>query len=110
MLSLVGSIQPDPFSKDHVPDHSIISTTAPRRRAPQSQLQAEAEMDAEEDDAEEDAFELLGRKGDEAEAKEHARTDAEEAEKKERKRKRKEEKAAVKGGAGAVEKRRKKTS
>ena len=32
MLSLVGSIQPDPFAPEHVPDHSVIAATSTIRR------------------------------------------------------------------------------
>ena len=111
MLSLVGSIQPDPFSPEHVPDNSILSTTtAPKRRVVEEQTIA-IEVDepanepgadeGEEDD--EDAFEMLGRMGDEAERKAK-----EAAEKKERKRKRKE--AAALEGDGVEKKKRKKTA
>ena len=106
MLSLVGSIQPDPFSPEHVPDNSIISTTAPKRRPIEKQPVVVDEVTdeaavADEEGEEEDAFEMLGRMGDEAERKAK-----EAAEKKERKRKRRE--AAAKDNEGAVEKKKRK--
>ena len=117
MLSLIGSIQPDPFSPDHIPDRSIISTTINQRQRPQRASESEAavediimpdgEMEAGSDD-DVDAFGALGRMGDEAERK------AEAEKKQKRKRKRREEKAAAEtkkvdspkpaGGEGGVQK------
>ncbi|KAF7793962.1 hypothetical protein EIP86_005086 [Pleurotus ostreatoroseus] len=102
MLSLVGSIQSDPFSPTHVPDNSIVTVTSTAPRRPVQAEPQDIAMDedeggeegeaAAENESDEDAFEALGRMGDEA----TARKAKEEADKKERKRKRKEEKAAAK--------------
>ncbi|KAI0675166.1 hypothetical protein C8Q78DRAFT_1010794 [Trametes maxima] len=101
MLSLVGSIQPNPFSPEHVPVASVTTSpgSKPSKRAshPDPVVLSEREVDAliEEGSGseEEDAFQKLGRMGDEAEAAERrAREAAEEATRKEKKRKRRESK------------------
>ncbi|KAL1942127.1 hypothetical protein VTO73DRAFT_6657 [Trametes versicolor] len=108
MLSLVGSIQPNPFSPEHVPKAAVTtsSTTTARPARHDPTLMSEREVDAliedAEDSSEEDAFQKLGRLGDEAEAAERrAREAAEEAARKEKKRKRRESKAQENGGDGA---------
>ncbi|KAI0374163.1 hypothetical protein BV20DRAFT_962155 [Pilatotrama ljubarskyi] len=103
MLSLVGSIQPQPFSSEHVPKAAVTTATSSSKAAggasrPETVMLSEKEVDAmieEGDDSEEeDAFQRLGRMGDEAEAAERrAREAAEKAERKEKKRKRRESKA-----------------
>ncbi|KAI0705049.1 hypothetical protein C8T65DRAFT_653060 [Cerioporus squamosus] len=92
MLSLVGSIQPDPFSPEHVPKAAV--TTAPSQ--PASAHLSEREVDAmmEEEDKEDsdddlDPFQKLGKMADEEERR--AR-EAQEEGQKEKKRKRKAEK------------------
>jgi len=89
MLSLIGSIQHDPFSPEHVPSHAptLTSDTQPRQVValmPPDQL--ELELDGDQSDHE-DTFEMLGRMGDAArEAEERAKQD-EVAKKVKRKRK-----------------------
>lgn len=105
MLSLVGSIQPNPFSPEHVPKAAVTTSKAARPARPDPTLMSEREVDAliegAEDSSEEDAFQKLGRLGDEAEAAERrAREAAEEAARKEKKRKRRESKAQENGGDG----------
>ena len=115
MLSLVGSIQSDPLSPEHVPDHSIISTTissSKHQRAAEPEAEdvpmADEEVgDHAEESEEEDTFAKLGRLHDEAVAK------AEAEKHKEKKRKRKEDKAkgaetAEKDGEGEQKKKKKK--
>ena len=106
MLSLVGSIQPDPFSPEHVPDHAVqTTTTEAQRKAPEPEPAVEDVPVV--DSEEEDTFEMLGRLGDEATAR---RAKAEEAAKNAKKRKRKEGKEAGKDSEGGaqVEKKKKK--
>ncbi|KAH9892460.1 hypothetical protein C8Q73DRAFT_698109 [Cubamyces lactineus] len=100
MLSLVGSIQPDPFSPTHVPVAPVTTATKPAKAAsrPDTVMMSEKEVDEMieegEDSEDEDPFQKLGRMADEAEAKERrAREEAEEAARKEKKRKRRESKA-----------------
>ncbi|EKM54609.1 uncharacterized protein PHACADRAFT_258586 [Phanerochaete carnosa HHB-10118-sp] len=98
MLSLVGSIQSDPFSPDHVPDHSVYTTASNstqrkvRERRPPVEVPEVVEEEADSD--EEDTFQALGRLGDEAAARETAQK-AEERAKSEKKRKRKENKESA---------------
>ena len=111
MLSLVGSIQLDPFSPDHVPQ--ATTTTAPaatqRKAVPQSHSVSEREVDAmiedDEDDSDEDAFRALSKKADEEERR--AREALEEEARKESKRKRKEKKGDGATTAGEKSKKRK---
>ena len=100
MLSLVGSIQPDPFSPEHILDHSIISTTvvsSKHQRTMQREpvvedvamTDGEVGDDTENSEGEaEDTFTKLGRMQDEAVAM--VKTTKEKG--KEKKRKRKEDK------------------
>lgn len=117
MLSLVGSIQPDPFSPAHVPDHSVAAAAPRWQPAAAPQDVAMADVEEVDEDEDEDAFETLGRMGDEA----AERKAAAEADKKARKHKRKEGKAGKekeKAGEGTAadadtaqgKKKRKKTS
>ncbi|KAL6305215.1 hypothetical protein BKA93DRAFT_749331 [Sparassis latifolia] len=112
MLSLVGSIQPDPFSPEHVPVHTAAASESREKAAP-SNIADEPEplavdgdspdiaMDGE-DEEEEDTFEMLGRLADEAAAQEkEQRAKEEEAARKEKRRKRKEAKS-VQGQDGAA--------
>ncbi|KAH9942444.1 uncharacterized protein BXZ73DRAFT_88017 [Epithele typhae] len=102
MVSLVGSIQPDPFSPDHVPRPTTSTATTVAKRIEgagrtESTGISEREVDAliEDDDSdEEDMFQKLGRRADEAQRLALAK---EEQGAKEKKRKRKEGK--VKGKA-----------
>ncbi|KAH9948666.1 hypothetical protein B0H21DRAFT_655967, partial [Amylocystis lapponica] len=97
MLSLVGSVQLDPFSPEHVPSHQTAAASTSQVNRAQAELE-EPEADPALDDfpnggsdSEEDTFEMLGRRGDEAVARDaERRAKEEEAAKKERKRKRKE--------------------
>ncbi|KAH9858410.1 hypothetical protein C2E23DRAFT_745246 [Lenzites betulinus] len=107
MISLVGSIQPDPFSPEHIPKATVTTATGPKstRTAQRADpvMMSEREVDALIEDGDEsddeDAFQKLGRMGDEAEAAERrAREAAEETARKEKKRKRRESKAQEKGG------------
>jgi DNA-directed RNA polymerase I subunit RPA43 len=104
MLSLVGSIQPDPLSSIHMPDHSIQLTTATKERpkkvaVPEPIIQDTEIPDAADDSDEEDTFQHLGRLGDEAIAREAAqRIKAEEAAKSDKKRKRKDAKETIAAG------------
>jgi len=102
MLSLIGSIQLDPFSPEHAPDHSITTTSTSRRQsATQKALGMEdIDLTAEDIDSDDevDTFETLGRlTNDEEAAKEEERRKEEQGdiERKEKKRKRKAEKMAV---------------
>lgn len=116
MLSLVGSIQHDPFSPEHVPDHSTITVSS--RKQPATQPAAASEIfDWGEDansDEDVDTFETLARLNNEAEEVEGAQQSKQtkdDEEKKEKKRKRKSEKAAAQaedGADGQPEKKRKK--
>ncbi|KDQ55861.1 hypothetical protein JAAARDRAFT_133675 [Jaapia argillacea MUCL 33604] len=101
MLSLLGSIQPDPFSPLHVPEN--IQTSQPSREASSEPVPPVIDDEDHEmvnddsDDDEEDTFGRLGRMGDEAAAQEAARRaavekQAEEEAKKAKKKKRKAEK------------------
>lgn len=88
MLSLIGSIQADPFSPEHLPDHTI-QTTAPKAQRQPKVPEPEPVVEDEDEAAaseEEDTFQALGRLGDEAVAR---RAKAEEEVKNEKKRKRK---------------------
>ena len=79
MLSLVGSIQPDPFSPDLAaePPATTTAQSVSQRKAAQSRVEhaalSEREVDAMiEDDGgsdgdDEDPFEMLGKRGDEEE-------------------------------------------
>ncbi|KIP11647.1 hypothetical protein PHLGIDRAFT_83323, partial [Phlebiopsis gigantea 11061_1 CR5-6] len=74
MLSLIGSIQVDPFSPEHVPDHNVQTSAqkTPRaRKAPEPEPEPIPEEIAEDaiDSEEEDTFQALGRMGDEAAAR-----------------------------------------
>ncbi|TFY65227.1 hypothetical protein EVJ58_g2109 [Rhodofomes roseus] len=99
MLSLVGSIQPDPFSPDHQP--ALPTQTASSSRevsrvlaGPLEDDVGVAELDLDEGlgTDEEDTFGMLGRLGDEAAAREAEEREKEkQAAKRERKRKRRED-------------------
>ena len=116
MLSLVGSIQHEPFSPEHVPDHSTITVASRKQPASQAAPVSEAYNWGENANSEEeiDTFETLTRMNNEAEEVEDAHRDKkkkEEEDKKEKKRKRKSEKATTQieeSGEGQPEKKRKK--
>lgn len=83
MLSLRGSIQPDPFSPAHVPHMSIKAMSEPTSESSTTVVRDsifpyEEEEDEGEDEDGIDTFERLGRMGDEAVALE-AKRKAEEA-------------------------------
>src|ERR1700691_3608480 len=102
MLSLRGSIQPDPFSPAHVPQTSMKAMSEPASESSTAVVR-DAILPLEEEEEEEegtnesgvDTFERLGRMGDEAAAKaakrraEEAKEAEAENEEKERKKKRK---------------------
>ncbi|KAG6852231.1 hypothetical protein C0991_001810 [Blastosporella zonata] len=93
MLSLLGSVQPDPFSPEHVPQNGPAGKASPTQSE-----EVEDEIDLEEEELEsddEDTFKTLGKLSDEAAAAEAAqRAAAEEVElaAKDKKRKREEKK------------------
>ncbi|KAF5385752.1 hypothetical protein D9615_002481 [Tricholomella constricta] len=100
MLSLLGSIQPDPFSPEHRPESSAAEKHP--TESEMEDIEVEHEMELQEEDEEElesdeeDTFKTLGKMTDEAAAAEAERRAAEEAalaEAQEKKRKRKAEKA-----------------
>ncbi|KAI0699572.1 hypothetical protein BC835DRAFT_539835 [Cytidiella melzeri] len=116
MLSLIGSIQHDPFSSQHVPNHSLTATVSGKRLAAQTTLVyndvdwADKDTDNEEDV---DTFEILARSNNEKEEKNEGRNRKkvadEDADRNEKKRKRKAEKAAVQAESdGRPEKQKKK--
>ncbi|KAI0779385.1 hypothetical protein C8Q74DRAFT_1258721 [Fomes fomentarius] len=97
MLSLVGSIQPDPFSPEHVPKAPLTTAVSNSQRTngpsqPPSAHLSEREVDAMMEEAEdnsddEDPFQSLGKLADDAERR--AKEAKEEGVQKEKKRKRK---------------------
>lgn len=97
MLSLVGSIQSDPFAPEHVPSHTNGAASQSEPAADLEPVGLTDELQQmgldEGGDSEEDTFGMLGRLGDEAAARE-----AEEAATKEKKRKRKEARLLEDGG------------
>jgi DNA-directed RNA polymerase I subunit RPA43 len=90
MLSLLGSIQADPFSPEHVPE-TASSLHAPSEELDQQSLgdEPDIEMDDDHETDDYDTFRDLGKLGDEAAAKEKARIELVEKDKKDKKRKRK---------------------
>lgn len=102
MLSLIGSIQQDPFAPEHIPDHSITTVTPSKRRTASFPPPAieDVEMTIEDvgSDEELDTFQTLGRMNDAETAEREAKRRKEEDERKqkeEKRRKRKADKAAV---------------
>ena len=97
MLSLQGSIQPDPFSPEHVPhpDKEVPSPTFRRDEAPEDEAHNESGKEREEEEEEDqeesdgDGFRHLARLTDEAQATQKAKRAKEEAERLEKARKRK---------------------
>lgn len=117
MLSLVGSIQPDPFSSEHVPKAPLTTATSNSQRTngpsqPPSAHLSEREVDAMMEEAEdnsddEDPFQSLGKLADDAERR--AKEANEEGVQKEKKRKRKQGKGKDSAGVDAsIEKKAKK--
>ncbi|KAF8070208.1 hypothetical protein FPV67DRAFT_1006801 [Lyophyllum atratum] len=97
MLSLLGSIQPDPFSPEHVPE-SGAKTTRTDSEIEAIEVLHEIDPGEEEEDeleSDDDTFKALGKTTDEAAVAQAARHAAEVVAlaEKEKKRKRKEEKA-----------------
>ncbi|KAI1781592.1 hypothetical protein LXA43DRAFT_1055861 [Ganoderma leucocontextum] len=115
MLSLVGSIQPDPFSPEHVPKASLTTVSTTSRNAaasqppsaPLSEREVDAMIEDDDDDSDMDPFEKLGKMGDDAERQAREAQDAEAQ--KEKKRKRRESKAQE-GAAGEKKSKKKKKS
>lgn len=96
MLSLIGSIQADPFSPEHVPEKNVqISVPPPRRQANEAESEVDEAMGDEPDSENEDTFETLGRLGDAAAEREAVKKAKDEEAKEAKKRKRKEAKAAA---------------
>ncbi|KAG6917424.1 hypothetical protein DXG01_002510 [Tephrocybe rancida] len=101
MLSLLGSIQSDPFSPEHVPESGPAAKASPgdselERAEVANEIELGEEAEEDELDSDEDTFQTLGKTSDEAAAAEAARRDAAAAAalaEKEKKRKRKEGKA-----------------
>lgn len=93
MLSLVGSIQNDPFSPGHVPETGTSKTTVSTQSdddLPSRPLDAGAIENGVDDDSENDTFQQLGKMADEAAAAEAKRkASIAEFNRKEKKRKRK---------------------
>ena len=69
MLSLVGSIQPDPFSPEHIPkpvirppSNSDVDALSVEKDLPLAELsELDSENDNDDDDEEEDEDEKIGR-------------------------------------------------
>lgn len=116
MLSLVGSIQPDPFNPEHVPRPTVTMAAAPSSKRgaqprpsslPDTAAQSEREVDdlmeelegGDQSGSDEDPFQKLGRMGDDEERRLREEALAAEAEKA-KKRKRKERKARKEGDGG----------
>ncbi|KAK7035524.1 hypothetical protein VNI00_011817 [Paramarasmius palmivorus] len=105
MLSLLGSLQKDPFSPLHVPT-AKLSETSDAENAEKVDLELRAltpvEQEKEEDDSdEEDTFKALGKKADEAKKRAEEAKDKERKEKEKengKKKKRKERDGAESGG------------
>ncbi|KAG6896431.1 hypothetical protein C0992_008308 [Termitomyces sp. T32_za158] len=99
MLSLLGSIQSDPFSPEHVPESGTAAakTSPTESEVERAEVQSEIQPDDEdESDDDEDTFKTLGKMSEDAAAQEKARRLAEEEAalaEKEKKRKRKVERA-----------------
>ncbi|KAL0956011.1 hypothetical protein HGRIS_002186 [Hohenbuehelia grisea] len=81
MLSLIGSLQEDPFSPRHVATPGVASHPSHENTGADDAEEEHAPILVEEEE-EEDTFQQLGRKADEAAAKEAERQAAEEAEQK----------------------------
>ncbi|KAG6862220.1 hypothetical protein C0995_002151 [Termitomyces sp. Mi166 len=98
MLSLLGSMQSDPFSPEHVPESGLAVKASPTEsEAERAEVQNEIQIDDEdESDSDEDTFKTLGKMSEDAAAQEKARRLADEEAAladKEKKRKRKAEMA-----------------
>ncbi|TFK53676.1 hypothetical protein OE88DRAFT_1655913 [Heliocybe sulcata] len=93
MLSLIGSIQPDPFSPDHVPVNMSSIQAEAEPNEDEAPVLDEGEVDSDEDD---DPFAKLGKMGDEAKRKAEETATAKKKEKKEKKRKRKDQNSEAK--------------
>ncbi|KAF8444748.1 hypothetical protein L210DRAFT_3611036 [Boletus edulis BED1] len=112
MLSLQGSIQPDPFSPEHVPHPDKVPSTPPLRQddTPEVEAQDGGGRSGEEEDEEsdEDGFKHLARLTDEAQATQKAERAKEEAKRleKAKKRKRRESHGGVGEGSKRAERKR----
>lgn len=90
MLSLKGSIQPNPFSPEHVPHPNEGASSPAFRQDEIREVEAHVESGGdEEDESEEDGFKHLARLTDEAQATQKAKRAKEEAERLEKVKKRK---------------------
>ena len=90
MLSLQGSIQPDPFSPEHVPHPDKEPSPPAFRRDETFEVEAHDENEEEEkEDSDEDGFKHLAKLTDEAKATQKAKCAEEEAERLQKAKKRK---------------------
>lgn len=92
MLSLQGSLQPDPFSPEHVPHPDKESPSPTFRGDETSEVEAHdenGEEDEEEEESDEDGFRHLAKLTDQAKATQKANRVKEEAEPLEKAKKRK---------------------
>ncbi|KAF8557602.1 hypothetical protein OG21DRAFT_1434805, partial [Imleria badia] len=93
MLSLQGSIQPDPFSPDHVAHPDRAASSSPFRQDEASEVEAQdgggKEEEEDEEESDEDGFKHLARLTDEAQATQKAKRAKEEAERLQKAKKRK---------------------
>lgn len=102
MLSLRGSIQPDPFSPEHVPHRdNAISSPFPRGETSEVEVQNSGDEQEEEEgeESDEDGFKHLARLTDEAQATQKAKRAREEAERLEeaKNRKRRDSRGSIDG-------------
>ncbi|THH03549.1 hypothetical protein EW146_g10410 [Bondarzewia mesenterica] len=122
MLSLIGSLQPDPFSPDHVPhpapsqSHTQHHHAGGRSPSPPAEIE-DGEAAEGDDDIEVDPFVQLGRLGDQAERKAREEREAQEKERerekearKKRKRKEKEKRGEGEGDDAAKKTKKKKSA
>lgn len=99
MLSLVGSLQADPFSPEHVPEVSQ-STTQPTQNSNEFEV-PNVDPEEEPSDSEEvDTFNILHRSTNDAQMREASQREQEAEDEKEQKRKRKEARAEKKRKKG----------
>lgn len=92
MLSLQGSIQPDPFSPKHIAHPNKTALSPAFRQDEASEVDARddgGKEEQEEDESDEDGFRHLARLTDEAQATQKAKRAKEEAERLEKTKKRK---------------------
>lgn len=101
MLSLQGSIQPDPFSPEHVPHPDKVALPPHFSQDEESEVEAQEgggkEDDEGEEESDEDGFKHLVRLTDEAQASQKAKRAKEEAERLKKANKRKRRDGDVEG-------------